>query len=136
MVKALGIDFGLKRTGFAMTDDAGIIASPLETIDSRNLPDYLNKIIDREKIRLIVIGFPRSMDGSDTDITENVRQFEKFLIVTYPHLEIVLFDERMTSKIAQKAFVQISKKKQRKNKGNLDKMSAAIILQDYMNSIS
>ena len=53
MVKALGIDFGLKRTGFAMTDDAGIIASPLETIDSRNLPDYLNKIINREKIIFI-----------------------------------------------------------------------------------
>ena len=136
MVKAIGIDFGLKRTGFAITDDAGIIASPLETIDSRNLPDYLKNIIEIENIELIVIGFPKSMDGSDTDITENVRQFAKFLKVTYPHIEIVLFDERMTSKIAQKAFVQISKKQQRRNKGHLDKMSAAIILQDYMNSIS
>ena len=136
MVKAIGIDFGLKRTGFAITDDSGIIASPLETIDSKDIPAYLNKIIDKEKIQLIVIGFPRSMDGSDTDITENVRLFQKSLISDYPKLKIVLYDERMTSLIAQKALVQISSKKQRKNKGHIDKMSATIILQDYMNSVS
>ena len=78
MLKAIGIDFGLKRTGFAITDDSGIIASPLETIDSRDLPSYLKKIIETKKIKLIVIGFPLSMDGSDTDITENVRhKYEK-----------------------------------------------------------
>ena len=136
MLKAIGIDFGLKRTGFAITDDSGIIASPLETIDSRDLPSYLKKIIKTKKIKLIVIGFPLSMDGSDTDITENVRQFEKFVKGSYPNLEVVLYDERMTSKIAQKALIQISRKEQRKQKGLIDKMSAAIILQDYMNSLS
>jgi putative Holliday junction resolvase len=136
MLKAIGIDFGLKRTGFAITDDSGIIASPLETIDSRDLPSYLKKIIETKKIKLIVIGFPLSMDGSDTDITENVRQFEKFVKGSYPTLEVVLYDERMTSKIAQKALIQISRKEQRKQKGLIDKMSAAIILQDYMNSLS
>ena len=136
MLKAIGIDFGLKRTGFAITDDSGIIASPLETIDSKNLPSYLKKLIESRKIQLIVIGYPLSMDGSDTDITENVRQFEKFVKGSYPTLEVVLYDERMTSKIAQKALVQISRKEQRKQKGLIDKMSAAIILQDYMNSLS
>lgn len=136
MLKAIGIDFGLKRTGFAITDDSGIIASPLETIDSRNLPSYLKKLIETRKIQLVVIGYPLSMDGSDTDITENVRQFEKFVKESYPTLEVVLYDERMTSKIAQKALVQISRKEQRKQKGLIDKMSAAIILQDYMNSLS
>ena len=136
MVKALGIDFGLKRTGFAMTDDSGIIASPLETIDSNELPVYLKKLIEGQKIQLIVIGFPLSMDGTDTDITENVRLFEKFVKASYPWLKVVLYDERMTSKIAQNALVQISKKQQRKQKGLIDKMSAAIILQDYMNSLS
>lgn len=136
MLKAIGIDFGLKRTGFAITDDSGIIASPLETIDSRNLPSYLKKLIESRKIQLIVIGYPLSMDGSDTDITENVRQFEKFVKGSYPTLEVVLYDERMTSKIAQKALVQISRKEQRKQKGLIDKMSAAIILQDYMNTLS
>ena len=96
MLKAIGIDFGLKRTGFAITDDSGIIASPLETIDSRDLPSYLKKIIETKKIKLIVIGFPLSMDGSDTDITENVRQFEKFVKGSYPALEVVLYDERLT----------------------------------------
>ena len=136
MVKALGIDFGLKRTGFAMTDDSGIIASPLETIDSNELPVYLKKLIEGQKIQLIVIGFPLSMDGADTDITENVRLFEKFVKASYPSLKVVLYDERMTSKIAQNALIQISKKQQRKQKGLIDKMSAAIILQDYMNSLS
>ncbi|MDB3905370.1 Holliday junction resolvase RuvX [Crocinitomicaceae bacterium] len=136
MLKAIGIDFGLKRTGFAITDDSGIIASPLETIDSRNLPSYLKKIIESRKIQLIVIGYPLSMDGSDTDITENVRQFEKFVKANYPAIKVVLYDERMTSKIAHKALVQISRKQQRKQKGLIDKMSAAIILQDFMNSIS
>lgn len=136
MLKAIGIDFGLKRTGFAITDDSGIIASPLETIDSRNLPSYLKKLIETRKIQLVVIGYPLSMDGSDTDITENVRQFEKFVKESYPTLEVVLYDERMTSKIAQKALVQISRKEQRKQKELIDKMSAAIILQDYMNSLS
>ena len=136
MGKAIGIDFGLKRTGFAISDDSGIIASPMETIDSRNLPDYLDQIIIREKIHLVVIGFPISLDGSDTDITENVRQFQNYIEVKYPQLEVVLYDERLTSRIAQQAFVQISKKQQRRNKGHLDKMSAAIILQDYLNSRS
>jgi len=136
MVKALGIDFGLKRTGFAMTDDSGIIASPLETIDSNELPVYLKKLIEGQKIQLIVIGFPLSMDGTDTDITENVRLFEKFVKASYPSLKVILYDERMTSKIAQNALIQISKKQQRKQKGLIDKMSAAIILQDYMNSLS
>ncbi|MBT5438598.1 MAG: Holliday junction resolvase RuvX [Flavobacteriales bacterium] len=136
MLKAIGIDFGLKRTGFAMTDDSGIIASPLETIDSNELPIYLKKLIEVQKIQLVVIGYPLSMDGTDTDITENVRQFEKFVKASYPNLKVALYDERMTSKIAQNALVQISKKQQRKQKGLIDKMSAAIILQDYMNSLS
>ena len=136
MLKAIGIDFGLKRTGFAMTDDSGIIASPLTTIDSNELPIYLKKLIEVQKIQLVVIGFPLSMDGTDTDITENVRLFEKFVKASYPSLKVVLYDERMTSKIAQNALVQISKKQQRKQKGLIDKMSAAIILQDYMNSLS
>jgi len=119
-----------------MTDDSGIIASPLETIDSNELPVYLKKLIEGQKIQLIVIGFPLSMDGTDTDITENVRLFEKFVKASYPSLKVVLYDERMTSKIAQNALIQISKKQQRKQKGLIDKMSAAIILQDYMNSLS
>jgi len=134
MLKAIGIDFGLKRTGFSITDDLGIIATPLETIDSELIEDYIENLIINEKIKLIVIGYPLSMDGSDTDVTENVRMFHSFLKSRFPAVTIVLYDERMTSKIAQRAFVQISKKQQRKNKGHIDKMSASIILQDYLAS--
>ena len=134
MLKAIGIDFGLKRTGFSITDDLGIIATPLETIDSELIEDYIENLILNEKVKLIVIGYPRSMDGSDTDVTENVRMFHSSLKSRFPAVTIVLYDERMTSKIAQKAFVQISKKQQRRNKGHIDKMSASIILQDYLAS--
>ena len=136
MLKAIGIDFGLKRTGFSITDNLGIIASPLETIDSRLIEDYIEKLVVNEKITCIVIGYPLSMDGSDTDITENVRMFHSFLESKYPYINIVLYDERMTSLIAQKTLVQISSKKQRRDKLHIDKMSATIILQDYLTSIN
>jgi len=136
MLKAIGIDFGLKRTGFSITDDLGIIATPLETVDSRLIEDYIEKLVVNEKITCIVIGYPLSMDGSDTDITENVRMFHSFLESKYPYINIVLYDERMTSLIAQKTLVQISSKKQRRDKRHIDKMSATIILQDYLTSIN
>jgi len=136
MLKAIGIDFGLKRTGFSITDDLGIIATPIETIDSRLIEDYIEKLVLKENINCIVIGYPLSMDGSDTDITENVRMFHSFLESKYPDINIVLYDERMTSIIAQKTMVQISSKKQRKDKRHIDKMSATIILQDYLTSIN
>ena len=136
MLKAIGIDFGLKRTGFSITDDLGIIATPVETIDSKLIEDYIEKLVLKENINCIVIGYPLSMDGSDTDITENVRMFHSFLESKYPDINIVLYDERMTSIIAQKTMVQISSKKQRKDKRHIDKMSATIILQDYLTSIN
>lgn len=136
MLKAIGIDFGLKRTGFSITDDLGIIATPLETVDSRLIEDYIEKLVVNEKITCIVIGYPLSMDGSDTDITENVRMFHSFLESKYPDITVVLYDERMTSLIAQKTLVQISSKKQRRDKRHIDKMSATIILQDYLTSIN
>ncbi len=136
MLKAIGIDFGLKRTGFSITDDLGIIATPLETVDSRLIEDYIEQLVLNQNIKCIVIGYPLSMDGSDTDITENVRMFHSFLESKYPDINIVLYDERMTSIIAQKTMVQISSKKQRKDKRHIDKMSATIILQDYLTSIN
>ena len=76
MGKAIGIDFGLKRTGFAISDDSGIIASPMETIDSRNIPDYLDQIITKEKIHLVVIGFPaNNFRGQEPGSNEDIKQF-------------------------------------------------------------
>ncbi len=133
-MKAVGIDFGLKRTGFAITDDLGIIATPLETVDSVKLEEFLEMLVQKEKVECIVIGFPLALDGSDTDITHNVRILHQHLKAKYPDIQLVLYDERMTSTIAKKTMIQIAGKKQRREKGHIDKISAGILLQDYLNS--
>jgi putative holliday junction resolvase len=133
MVKAIGIDFGLKRTGLAITDDFGIIASPLIAIASEKLMSFLIDIIPKEKIKVIVLGYPTSMDGSDTHITENVRLFKTALEQEFS-LPVILQDERMTSSRAMQAIHQGGKAKQKKNKGLVDTISATLILQDYLES--
>ena len=136
MSKAIGIDFGLKRTGISVSDDLGIIATPLKTIASSDLMQFLKELVLSENIETMVLGFPLGLNGADTDITPNVRLLKLALEKEFPQLKIVLFDERMTSKIAQKTLIQVASKKKRQQKGIIDQMSATIILQDYLNSIS
>ena len=136
MSKAIGIDFGLKRTGISVSDDLGIIATPLKTIASSDLMQFLKDLVLSENIEAIILGFPLGLNGADTDITPNVRLLKLALEKEFPQLKIVLFDERMTSKIAQKTLIQVASKKKRQQKGIIDQMSATIILQDYLNSIS
>ena len=133
MEKAIGIDFGLKRTGLAITDDLGLIASPLVAVPSEKLMSFLIDLIPKEKIKLIVLGYPTSMDGSDTHITENVRLFKTALEKQFS-LPVMLQDERMSSSRAMQAIHQGGKAKQKKNKGLVDTISATLILQDYMES--
>ena len=133
MDKAIGIDFGLKRTGIAITDDSGIIASPLIAIASEKLMAFLIDLIPKQKIKVIVLGFPTSLDGSDTHITENVRLFKTALEKEFS-LPVMLQDERMSSSRAIPAIHQGGKSKQKKNKGLVDTISATLILQDYMES--
>ena len=133
MEKAIGIDFGLKRTGLAITDDLGLIASPLVAVPSEKLMSFLIGLIPKEKIKLIVLGYPTSMDGSDTHITENVRLFKVALEKQFA-LPVRLQDERMSSSRAMQAIHQGGKAKQMKNKGLVDTISATLILQDYMES--
>ena len=136
MSKAIGIDFGLKRTGISVSDDLGIIATPLKTIASSDLMQFLKELVLSENIETMILGFPLGLNGADTDITPNVRLLKLALEKEFPQLKIVLFDERMTSKIAQKTLIQVASKKKRQQKGIIDQMSATIILQDYLNSIS
>lgn len=133
MGKILAIDFGLKRTGLAITDDLKIIASGLDTVDSKRLMEYLKALVQKEKIECIVVGEPKRLDGSDTDITENVRLFKKALESAFPEIKIDLFDERFTSKMAFQAMIDGGLgKKQRQQKGMIDKVSATILLQSYL----
>tara|TARA_B100000767_G_C19772731_1_gene540927 strand:- start:838 stop:1248 length:411 start_codon:yes stop_codon:yes gene_type:complete len=136
MSKAIGIDFGLKRTGISISDELGIIATPLKTVSSSELMKFLKELVHSENIMTMVLGYPLGLNGADTDITQNVRYLKTALEKEFTLLKITLFDERMTSKIAQKALIQGASKKKRKQKGLIDQMSATIILQDYLNSNS
>jgi len=134
--KAIGIDFGLKRSGISISDELGIIATPYKTVSSAELIKILKGLVYLENIKTMVLGFPLGLNGADTDVTENVRLLKSALEREFPSVKIALFDERMTSKIAQNALIQGASKKKRRQKGLIDQMSATIILQDYLNSNS
>jgi putative Holliday junction resolvase len=135
MGKIAGLDFGLKRTGVALTDELQIIASPLTTVDSNELIGFLKNLIQMEKLERIVIGEPTRMDSSDTHISENVRLLKAHLEKEFPLVPISMVDERFTSKMASMSMVEMGmKKKKREEKGNIDMISAAIILQSYLDS--
>lgn len=137
MGKIAALDFGLKRTGIAMTDELQIIASPLTTVDSRELITFLKTLIAKEKIEMIVMGEPKRMDSSDTHISENVRLLKQLLEQEFPMVPVQMVDERFTSKMASRSMIDMGmKKKKREEKGSVDMISAAIILQSYLDSRS
>ena len=133
MGKITALDFGLKRTGIAITDDLQMIASPLTTVDSRELMAFLKVLVLKEKVEKIVLGEPKRLNNQHTHITENVRLLKKALETEFPQIEVVLMDERFTSRMAMQAMLAGGmKKKQRQEKGNVDMISAAILLQGYL----
>ncbi len=133
MSKILAIDFGLKRTGLALSDELQMFAFGLKTIDSKTLMDELKILVEKEKIIEIVIGEPKRLDTSDSHITQNVRLLREAVQKNFPGLLVNLLDERFTSKMASAAIAQSGlKKKDREQKGLIDTVSATIILQDYL----
>jgi putative Holliday junction resolvase len=136
MNRILAIDFGLKRTGIAITDEANIIASPLTTVDSKGLMTFLKDTVVKSKVGTIVLGEPKRLNNEDSHITENVRMLKTVLEKEFPAQKIVLMDERFTSKMAFQSMIDSGmKKKQRQEKGTVDMISAAIILQSYMETL-
>lgn len=133
MGRVLAIDYGTKRTGLAVTDPLKIIATALETVRTHLVLDYLKKYIEQEEVEALVLGMPVNLDMTDTNSTQAVRTFEKVLKKNFPQLPVNKIDERLTSKMAADAMVRGGmKKKDRQKKGNLDKISAVIILQSYL----
>ena len=133
MGKILSIDFGLKRTGFAVSDDGKIFAFGLKTVESKHLMTELKALVVTEQLEEIVIGEPKRLDTSDSHITENVRLLKQTLEKEFPLVKIALLDERFTSKMASAVIAQSGmKKKDRQQKGLIDEISATIILQDYL----
>jgi putative Holliday junction resolvase len=135
MGKLVAIDFGLKRTGIAITDENQIIASGLKTVDSKDLMTFLKELVVKDKIEAIVVGLPKRLNNEPTHITENVLLLKEALEKQFSTLKIHLLDERFTSKMAFQTMIDSGlSKKQRQNKGLIDEISATIILQSFMES--
>jgi putative holliday junction resolvase len=133
MPRILAIDYGAKRTGLAVTDPSKIIASALETVPTDKLLDFLKKYTQTEAVEAFVVGMPKNLNGTTTDGTAYVERFVVELKNIFPKTPIHLHDERFTSKMAVQTMIAGGmKKKDRQIKGNIDKISAVIILQSFM----
>jgi len=133
--RILAIDYGTKRTGLAVTDPLQIIATALETVPTDNLVGYLRNYFQKEQVDEIVMGLPKQMNNTDSATAPEVRKMADMLAAAFPKMSIKFVDERFTSKIALQTMVAGGmKKKDRRVKGNVDKISATLILQSYMES--
>jgi len=134
MGRIIAIDYGLKRTGIAVTDPLKIIASPLKTINSQEVLNFIMQYTKIENVEKIIIGYPCHKENQITEWQKKIINFAKEL-EKKTGISVELFDESFTSKLAVQAMVEGNmKKKDRRKKENIDKLSATIILQDYLNS--
>ena len=133
MERIIGIDYGKKRVGVAVSDPLGIFASPLDTVPSAGIIDFLKSYMEKENVVLIVVGYPLNMNNKPSEAAAYVDQFLNRLRKQFPSLPVKLEDERFTSQLAFQAMIDGGvKKMDRRVKGNVDKISAAIILQSYL----
>jgi putative Holliday junction resolvase len=131
--RILAIDYGLKRTGLAVTDPLKIIATGLTTVESKQLISFLKNYFSKEEVELIIIGEPKNLDDTDTHATPFVQRIIKELQKNFPSIPINTVDERFTSKMASRAMIEMGlKKKQRQNKALVDEIAATIMLQEYL----
>jgi len=137
MSRILSLDYGRKRTGIAVSDDLQMIAGSLTTVETPELLPFLKNYFEKEDVKKVVIGYPKTLNNQPAEIIEEIENFAKILKKEFPLIEIDFFDERFTSKMAFQTMIDsgISKKK-RQNKALIDKISATIILQDYLEKIS
>lgn len=133
MRKIVAIDFGLKRTGLAITDKMNMFAFGLDTVESVNLMDELKRLAKEEDVSIFVLGLPKRLDNSDAHVTQNVLLLKEAIEKEILMSKVELLDERFTSKMAsQSMHTAGATKKQKKQKELVDKVSATIILQSYL----
>ena len=137
MSRIMGIDYGRKRTGIAVTDPLQIIAGGLETVATCDMEKWLEQYIAVEPVERIVVGCPLMPDGTESDtMIRYIQPFINRLKKKFPDIIIDSLDERYTSKLAVRAMIDGGmKKKDRRDKGNIDKVSATILLQEYLESV-
>ncbi len=136
MGRILSIDYGKRRTGLAVTDPLRLIANPLETVPTASLLAYLQSYCVSEDVEQIVIGRPTMVNGQPSENLKRVEAFAKLWKTKMPSIPIYYYDERFTSVLAHQAIIDsgVRKKVRRTDKGLVDKISAAIILEDYLKS--
>lgn len=136
MGRILAVDYGKKRTGLAVTDPLRIIATPLDTVLTNSLMTYLAEYLKKEVVDEFVVGMPKTLKNEDSEIAPLVRSFVEELETAFPGKAVHLADERFTSRMAMQAMIEGGmKKKDRQVKGNVDKISATIILQSFLRTI-
>ncbi|MCI1778953.1 MAG: Holliday junction resolvase RuvX [Bacteroidales bacterium] len=137
MERIIGIDYGLKRVGVAVSDPLGIFASPLETVPTAKIIDYLESYMSENKVSLFVVGYPVNLNNRPSECAPHVAGFIRRLAKKFPSAGIIKEDERFTSQIAMRAMIDGGmKKSDRRVKGAVDKISAALILQTYLDGKS
>ena len=135
MGRIIGIDYGTKRIGIAVTDPMQIIASPLTTVANVSFNDFIDDYIKRENVEAFVIGYPKQLNNSPSKTVQHIEPFIRKLKKRFPEIMIMLVDERFTSVMAMKSIIDGGvKKNDRQNKSITDKVSAALILKSYLDS--
>lgn len=133
MARILSIDFGIKRTGIAVTDEFQIIASGLTTIPSETTISFLKDYFSKERVEKVIVGEPKQMNGEPSESAEIIDKFVSKFQLEFPEMKLDRVDERFTSKMAFQTMIDSGlKKKQRQNKGLVDEIAATIMLQDYL----
>jgi len=133
----IGIDYGRRRTGIAASDPLGIFATALDTVDSTKIIEYLEKYAENQTISRLVVGYPVNMDGQPSEARKDVDAFLKQLKKAFPDVPVTLEDERFTSVLAHRIMIDGGMKASaRRDKASVDKISAALILQSYMDRTS
>ena len=136
MGRILGIDYGRKRTGIAVTDPLKIVAGNLETVPTHTLMQYIKDYVAREQVECIVVGKPTQLNGQPSESMKYIEPFVSRLHKEFPDMPVVMYDERFTSTIAHQAMIDGGmKKSDRRDKSRVDAIAATIILNDYLQSI-
>ena len=129
----MSIDYGKKRTGIAVSDPLQMIANGLTTVDTPQLFDFIADYLTKESVERIVVGYPKQTNGEDSENMKRITPFVNRLRKLYPQILVELYDERFTSVLAHRAIIESGiSRKARQDKALVDKISATIILQDYM----
>jgi putative Holliday junction resolvase len=135
MGRILGIDYGRKRTGIAVTDPLKIVAGNLETVPTHTLMQYIKDYVAREQVECIVVGKPTQLNGEPSESMKYIEPFVSRLHKEFPDMPVVMYDERFTSTIAHRAMIDGGmKKSDRRDKARVDAIAATIILNDYLQS--